>query len=530
MFRSRLITILIASAAASGIAVTIFWFSSTGTGYVRTHASELTLALALACVLTTANLVVRWGRWNFLVRRLELRVPTREGVRLYFATLPTIATPFYVGELIRGHLLATRFHGARAVIGLVWLVERASDVMALLLFLLVARRQWTWAGALVAVWLSAMCLFQFVRPGRTREFARPAVIAAVFASTLGAWAIAIAALSVTLRIAGEPASYRLASEAMTSGTLLGGTAGIPLGTAVAGSMTIVVLHANGIPSEAAAALVAVFRAGTSWYAVGLGLLTLVMSRRRLVAFLRGGRPQDHFDDLAAEYEEQIPAHIRERLLDRKIAFMQARLERASIGAGARGLDIGCGQGWYACEMALRGYHVEALDQSADQVAQARRHAAARGCDVRFEAVDAERLPFPDASFDFAYSINVVHHIIDPQKRGRALAEIVRVLRPGGVFFLHEINTHNPLFRLYMSYLFPLMCQIDEGTERWIKPTDLPRVAGATWSPEVDYFTFLPDFTPKVVLEALRGLEAWLERSPVRSWSAHYVASLWKDKK
>jgi SAM-dependent methyltransferase len=181
-------------------------------------------------------------------------------------------------------------------------------------------------------------------------------------------------------------------------------------------------------------------------------------------------------------------------------------------------------------MAARGYRMDALDQAADQISHARQYADERGCGVAFQATDAERLPFPDATFDFAYSINVIHHVIDPATRETVLQEIVRVLKPGGVFFLHEINTQNPLFRFYMSYFFPLMCEIDEGTERWIKPTRLPSVVGARWAPHVDYFTFLPDFTPRPVLEALRGFESWLERSPLRSWSAHYVARLTKNHK
>jgi hypothetical protein len=79
----------------------------------------------------------------------------------------------------------------------------------------------------------------------------------------------------------------------------------------------------------------------------------------------------------------------------------------------------------------------------------------------------------------------------------------------------------------MSYWFPLLSDIDEGTEEWIKPSRLPRVDGATWLTDVDYFTFLPDFTPRAWLHVLKGVEAWLERSSIRSWSAHYVASLRK---
>jgi 2-polyprenyl-3-methyl-5-hydroxy-6-metoxy-1,4-benzoquinol methylase len=509
------------------MAVTVFWFSATGTGYVRERAGGLLAALGLAAALTTANLVLRWLRWHFLVRRMGVRVPTRDGVRLYFATLPAIVTPFYLGELIRAQLLAARFPGGRVAVAIVWVIERASDAIVLLLFLLLAHGDWIWAGVTLGAWAGALSLLRASRAPHIRGLARPVVLLTVLTSTAVAWALAVAALWVPLALTGAASSWRLAAEAMSTGTLLGGIAGIPLGTGVAGSATILVLQANGVAESAAAAIVAVFRAGTAWYAVGLGLLTLAASRQRLVAFLRPAEGAEHFDEIAAGYQEQIPAHVRERLLERKVALMADRLAADGIGPRARGLDVGCGQGWYACELAARGYLVDALDQSAEQIEQATRYAKARGCGVRFQAVDAARLPFPDATFDFAYSINVIHHVTDPGSRAAVLQEIARVLRPGGLFFLHEINTQNPFFRFYMSYFFPLMCAIDEGTERWVKPGALPAVEGAAWEDPIDYFTFLPDFTPRPLLRALQGLEHGLERSPLRSWSAHYVARLRK---
>jgi hypothetical protein len=97
-----------------------------------------------------------------------------------------------------------------------------------------------------------------------------------------------------------------------------------------------------------------------------------------------------------------------------------------------------------------------------------------------------------------------------------------------VFFLHEINTLNPLFRLYMGYVFPLLRSIDEGNEVWVRPTRLPTIAHATWDTAIDYFTFLPDFFPKWLLHRVAPLERALETSRLRSWSAHYVAMLHKD--
>ncbi|MBM4363583.1 MAG: hypothetical protein FJ104_12955, partial [Deltaproteobacteria bacterium] len=100
--------------------------------------------------------------------------------------------------------------------------------------------------------------------------------------------------------------------------------------------------------------------------------------------------------------------------------------------------------------------------------------------------------------------------------------------PGGHLFLHEINTENPLFRFYMGYVFPLLRRIDDGTEEWILPGALPAVAGGAWAPGAVHFTFLPEFLPAAVFRAFAGLERWLERSRLRRYSAHFMATLVKS--
>jgi ubiquinone/menaquinone biosynthesis C-methylase UbiE len=529
MPRARLFTVLLAVLLAIGVAVTILWLEAVGAAeYLRAQAARLLVIVAATAALTTLNLFLRWLRWSFLVRRAGIRLPTRESVRLYFATLPAIATPFYVGELIRGFLLNARIPGARALLTWVWAIERVTDAAVLLVLLLVARGQRTWALATLVLWIVAVVI---VARANARnpvgvQLRRPPVILVVFTSSLAAWLLPMGTLWGALAALDSSVAPAAAADAMATGTQLGGIFGVPLGTGVTGSATIVLLERYGVAPEVAATAVAAFRAGTSWYAVGLGLVTLVLHRRKLVAFLGPAFAADHFSAIAVGYQDQIPAHIRDRLLDRKIEFMERRLaERA--GRGARGLDVGCGHGWYACELTSRGYDLDAVDSASGQIEQALSLAAARGCGARFQTADAEHLPWPDGTFDFVYSINVIHHVTPIEKRRRVLAEIVRVLKPGGQFFLQEINTENPLFRFYMSYFFPLLCDIDEGTEEWIRPSRLPDVAGARWARDVDYFTFLPDFTPRPVLDALAGLEARLERSPIRTWSAHYIARLEK---
>jgi SAM-dependent methyltransferase len=290
---------------------------------------------------------------------------------------------------------------------------------------------------------------------------------------------------------------------------------------VTGSSVIGELRLYGVDLVTAVVATAIFRAGTAWFSVVLGVAAALRWRQRLVALAKG-QAGDHFDAIAGRYQAEIPEHVRTRLLARKVAIMDARL--AGEGAGLRGLDLGCGQGWYACELARKGHKITGVDQSEGQLARAHEYAEGEGLALDLRWANAADLPFPDASFDFAYAVNMIHHVTDLDLRGQLFQEVARVLRPGGVFFLHEINTENPLFRFYVGYVFPLLCDIDEGTEKWIRPGRLPRVEGAEWEREITYFTFLPDFVPAALLRSLAPLERALERSPLRQWSAHYTAT------
>jgi SAM-dependent methyltransferase len=170
--------------------------------------------------------------------------------------------------------------------------------------------------------------------------------------------------------------------------------------------------------------------------------------------------------------------------------------------------------------------MQGVDYSVGQLrAAAANLRAADTADAPIYQADARALPFPDGWFDFAYSINAFHHLPSPEAQARAAAEVARVLRPGGAFVLHEINTQNPVFRLYVGYLFPLLRAIDEGTEHWILPTQLPVATGAEWLPGIRYFTFIPDFVASGAGGLLGRIERALEGSALRRYSAHYQACL-----
>ena len=520
-----------AGLATLGALVTAFWLARGETAaLISERPVELSLMWVGVCALTVANLLLRWLRWHFLTRTLDVRLKVRDSIGLYFSTLPAILTPLYLGEILRGVVLSRRYPRARQAVVWIWFIERLLDASILALFWLLSQAEWTLASlgilALLGVaWVSRRVTGADLPRDAARATPYPLYAGVLLASTLVSWSLPIAALWGVIHGLGDSSSLATAARAWSQGTLLGGVTGIPLGTGVTGSTAIVVLRSAGIADGAAATAIALVRAGTAWFAAALGLAVLWRWKGQLRDLFLGRENPYHFDVIASDYAEQIPAHIRDRLLSRKVAILQQRLRDAGLGEGARGLDLGCGQGWYASEMAAAGFDMVGVDRSPAQIEKAREHAASRGVEVEFQSAAAADLEFRDESFDFVYAINVVHHITDVDERRHALSEIVRVLKTGGGFYMHEMNTENPAFLFYLSYVFPLIKDIDEGDELWVRPTALPEVDGAKWETENDYFNFLPDILPLGLLDALTPVERWLERSRFRHLSAHYLARL-----
>lgn len=101
------------------------------------------------------------------------------------------------------------------------------------------------------------------------------------------------------------------------------------------------------------------------------------------------------------------------------------------GDGRRLLDIGCSWGRWTVAASQAGYEAIGIDPSLGAVLAARRAASQIGVSSRYLVGDARHLPFAPGTFDTAYSYSVIQHF-SRDDAGRAVAEIGRVLRPGGV--------------------------------------------------------------------------------------------------
>jgi len=159
------------------------------------------------------------------------------------------------------------------------------------------------------------------------------------------------------------------------------------------------------------------------------------------------------------------------------------VERAAVGAWRRRLaartrgrvlEIGAGSGsqfrWYA-----RGTEVAALEPDPAMAARARRRATQAAADVSVVEGRAEALPFEDERFDAVVAAFTFCTVADPE---RALAEVHRVLKPGGELLLIE-HVHLPWQpgRWLQSQAAPLWAKVAGGCRLDRDTVGLVRAAG-----------------------------------------------------
>jgi SAM-dependent methyltransferase len=145
-------------------------------------------------------------------------------------------------------------------------------------------------------------------------------------------------------------------------------------------------------------------------------------------------------DRLLERQYRTPVNLQARMeLHRRFGTGQGSwfrwlLDRMEIPPRARILELGCGTGtlWREnLERIAPDWEIELSDLSEGMLAEARRNLERAGHRFRFRRIDAQDIPFADVSLDVVIANHMLYHVPD---RGKALAEIRRVLRPGGRFY------------------------------------------------------------------------------------------------
>jgi len=175
-----------------------------------------------------------------------------------------------------------------------------------------------------------------------------------------------------------------------------------------------------------------------------------------------------FDRVAARYDllnSVMTAGLHHR-------WRQRAADRAELAPGDAALDICCGTGDLALELAARvspGGRVVGCDFSEPMLDLAREKTAERGADaVRFEWADALELPYDGERFD---AVTVGFGVRNLADLDRGLREMARVLKPGGRCVILEITqpTRPPLstfFSLWFDRIVPLLGAVSDEPEAY----------------------------------------------------------------
>jgi ubiquinone/menaquinone biosynthesis C-methylase UbiE len=134
-----------------------------------------------------------------------------------------------------------------------------------------------------------------------------------------------------------------------------------------------------------------------------------------------------FDSLALEY-------LRER--ERQVSFLSQKRIAIDLLGSAKGrlLEVGCGPAVMTPELLAMGFEAHGIDVSSEMIRRARQRMAGHPLEKRcsFSVDDVERLHVAQASYDAVLCMGVLEYL---PRYSRALAEISRVLRPGGIAVL-----------------------------------------------------------------------------------------------
>src|SRR3954464_15019578 len=188
-----------------------------------------------------------------------------------------------------------------------------------------------------------------------------------------------------------------------------------------------------------------------------------MSATETPGVLEEGQVRAMFDRISGVYD--VVNTVMTAGLHRR--WRARAVDLAAIGAGSRVLDVATGTGDLAIELARRGAEVVGSDFSEEMLAVARRKAP----DLRFEQANALELPYESGVFD-ASTVGFGARNFSDLDRG--LAEMARVVRPGGRVVVLEITTPTkpPLstfYRFWFDRLVPAMGRIAGDSDAYENP-------------------------------------------------------------
>lgn len=214
---------------------------------------------------------------------------------------------------------------------------------------------------------------------------------------------------------------------------------------------------------------------------------------------------------AATYDDKWSISFDQRCID----YARDRFT-AIAGTGGwpygRSLEIGAGTGFFSLNLRQAGVlsEIHLTDISGGMVAVAQANAARLGLEIEGRVADAERLPYPNSTFDLVLGHAVLHHLPDVEQ---CVREMLRVLRPGGrLVICGEPTRYGDFIARRLSratwWLATRITRLPGVRTRWGRPAEALAESSQAAALEavVDLHTFDPDSLARLV-ERVGGIEA-----------------------
>ncbi|MDF5723984.1 MAG: bifunctional 2-polyprenyl-6-hydroxyphenol methylase/3-demethylubiquinol 3-O-methyltransferase UbiG [Rhizonema sp. PD37] len=123
------------------------------------------------------------------------------------------------------------------------------------------------------------------------------------------------------------------------------------------------------------------------------------------------------------------------------------LKKYGISRSHKIVEIGCGGGILSEYIARQGFNVIGIDISEGAIEVAKQHALLDHIEIEYQTGSVYQLTFPNNSFDVVFSSDFLEHIEDLDK---AISEMSRILKPGGIFVFDTIARNEKAVKHYMS--------------------------------------------------------------------------------
>ena len=194
----------------------------------------------------------------------------------------------------------------------------------------------------------------------------------------------------------------------------------------------------------------------------------------------------------------------------KLRCRRVKMLSQHLKPGMVTLELGCGTGYFTCELACSGADIVAIDVSDELLDIAR--AKCSGPNICYQIQNAHALTYTDAMFDSVVGSSILHHL----EIEEALREIYRVLKPGGAIYFTEPNMLNPQIAIQKNVPWIKRRLGDSPDEtaffRWLLRRWLER--SGFHDVRITPFDFLHPRLPAAWIGRAEALGIFLEKTPI----------------